>query len=191
MRAALVVLSVMVACTPAPPVRAPQPELTEAQQPPMTAPVVVREAAGGSDIAPGGMVTSAQNTNVELASLWQDHRVVLVFYRGHWCPYCQHQLDDLNKHFGDFEQKGATIVAVSVDSIADQQKMSQKFGLRFQLYSDPQLAVITKFGVDDYAAGISRPAVFVIEKGGTIAYKRVGDRPDDRPTTDEILAAIH
>ncbi len=186
----MIVLSVMAACTPAPPVRPPQPVLTEAQQPPMTAPVVEREAAGGFDLAPGGTVTSSQNTSVELSSLWQDHRVVLVFYRGHWCPYCQHQLDDLNKHFGDFEAKGATIVAVSVDSIADEQKMTQKFGLRFQLYSDPQLAVITKFGVDDYAAGISRPAVFVIEKGGAIVYKRVGDRADDRPTVEEILAAI-
>lgn len=53
MRAALVMLIVIGACTPAPPIRAQQPEL---------------------------------------ASLWQDHRVGLVFYRGHWCPYCQHQL---------------------------------------------------------------------------------------------------
>jgi peroxiredoxin len=50
--------------------------------------------------------------------------------------------------------------------------------------------VITKWGVDDYGKGIARPATFVVEQGGAISYRKVGEKASDHPSIDELLAAM-
>lgn len=173
-------------CTPAPVIRPPGPKSAPGPGDPQE----IQHEVTAIDQAPTGSVQTKDGSTLELASLWETKRVVLIFYRGHWCPHCQHQLGELNKRFADFRQKGVTIAAISVDSVQDTAAMHQRLGLLFELYSDPDLAVITKFGVDDYGNGISRPATFVIQPGGSITFKKVGDKPDDRPSVDEILAAL-
>ncbi len=175
----------MGACAPAPIVRPPGPKSGPAPGDP---PEIERELT--HETAPGGVVQTKDGSTLELASLWATQRVVLIFYRGHWCPHCQYQLGELNKRFADFKQAGVTLAAISTDTTTDVAAMHQRLGLLFELYSDPTLGTIAKFGVDDYGNGISRPATFVIQRGGEVTFKRVGDRPDDRPSVDEILAAL-
>ncbi len=140
--------------------------------------------------APEGTVQARDGSQFELATVWRDRRVVLVFYRGHWCPACKHQLGELEKRRVELGNLGATIVAVSSDSPADATALHRQLGLGFELYADPQLAVITKWGVDDYENGISLPATFVVEAGGEISYRRVGEKSSDHPTMDELLDAL-
>lgn len=140
--------------------------------------------------APGGTVQSTAGAPVDLATLWEGKRVVLVFYRGGWCPHCKKQLAELAQHQGKIEEAGAVVAAISSDSVEDAKALQTSLGLRFALYSDASLGVITKWGVDDYANGISKPATFVIEPGGAISYKKVGERPDDHPTIGELMAAL-
>lgn len=141
-------------------------------------------------MAPGGSVQSTAGAPVDLATLWDGKRVVLVFYRGGWCPHCKKQLGELAQNQGKIEETGAVVAAISSDSIEDAKALRTNLGLRFELYSDASLAVITKWGVDDYANGISKPATFIIEPGGAISYKKIGERPDDHPTIGELMAAL-
>jgi peroxiredoxin len=142
------------------------------------------------NMAQPGTVTTRSGGSVDLATLWQDHRVVLVFYRGHWCPHCQKQLGELDQHKEEIAAQQAIVVGISSDTPEDAEHLHAKLGLSFEVYSDPQLAVITKWGVDDYGKGISLPATFVVEQGGAISYRKVGDKPSDHPSIDELLAAM-
>ena len=142
------------------------------------------------DLAPSGVVQGRGGASLELATLWADHRVVVVFYRGHWCPHCQYQLGQLDLLAREQGEGDVKIVAISSDGVADVEALHAKLGLAFELYADPELAVITKWGVDDYGQGISRPATFVVAPGGRITFRRVGTKPSDHPSLEDLRAAL-
>ena len=137
-----------------------------------------------------GTVQSRAGATVDLAPLWESQRVIVVFYRGHWCPHCQHQLGELNKVTEQLAVQKVTIIAISSDTPADAEVLHKKLGLTFEVYSDTDLKVITSWGVGDYGAGISKPATFIIEPGGDISFRRVGEKPSDHPSVSELLAAL-
>jgi len=184
-RLILVLIAALVACTPAP-------VLNPNKQPKRTGRAEVeRDITLG--VAPEAVVTKRDGTSFDLATLWdkeKDQKVVVVFYRGGWCPHCQKQMAELQSHYRDFNEAKAIVVGVSNEAAPDVKAFRDKLGLGFELYSDPDLAMITKWGVADTGAGISRPATFVIEPGGAIAYRKVGENPSDHPSMDELLAAL-
>jgi peroxiredoxin len=141
--------------------------------------------------APSGVVTARDGTPFDIATLWDRRRVVLVFYMGHWCPACQKQLSEYNARAKDFDAQDATIVAVSTDTPDDASALRDKLGLSFELYVDPQLQMITKWGVQDSETNIARPSTFVIETGGNVSYRRVGDKNSDRPSADELISFLN
>ena len=151
-------------------------------------PVVERDTT--MNVAPEAVVHARDGSQYDLAQLWATKRVVLVFYMGHWCPHCQKQLGDLNEHQKEFADLGATIVAISSDSATDAEALHDRMKLGFELYVDPDLSTIARWGVENYDTNIARPATFIIEPGGAISYRRVSQTATDRPSTDEVLAAL-
>ena len=141
-------------------------------------------------VAPAAVVTKRDGSQIDLASVWEKQKVVVVFYRGGWCPHCQKQLAELQANQRQFADAGAVILGISSDSVEDANKTRDKLGLNFELYSDPGLAVITQWGVEDVSANIARPAVFVVEPGGAVTYRKIGKSPADHPTVDELVAAL-
>jgi peroxiredoxin len=180
-RRLLAIVFLLVACRPEPVVKNPYKAKARGGGPP--------EVAKKQEVAADGTVKARDGTAVALGSLWQDNRVVIVFYRGQWCPHCQHQLGELNGARAEIE-KGARLIAISSDSVEAAAAMHKKLDLGYEVYSDPELAVITKWGVADYAKGISLPATFVVEKGGAISYRKIGKNPTDHPTLAELRAAL-
>jgi len=140
--------------------------------------------------APPAMVTKRDGSQVDLASMWEKQKVLVVFYRGGWCPYCQKQLTELQTNQKKFADAGAIILGISSDPVEDANKTRDKLQLNFELYSDPQLAVISKWGVEDVGSNIARPATFVVEPGGTITYRRIGKSPADQPSIEELISAL-
>jgi peroxiredoxin len=149
---------------------------------------VVHDVSGGT--APGGVVHALDGHDVDLASLWDKQRVVIVFYMGHWCPHCQKQLGDIQARLGEFTKANANVVAVSTDKAEDASALRQHLNLTFDLYSDPDMTAIQKWGIADFGAGIAKPATFIVQPGGAIVYRRVGANETDRPSVDEILGEL-
>jgi peroxiredoxin len=143
-----------------------------------------------NETAPAAVVQNRDGGNVDLASIWGTKRVLLVFYMGHWCPHCQKQLGELNERMADFGAKGVTIVAVSNDPADDMGALHDKLHLGFDLFTDPELATVTRWGALDAATNVARPSVFIIEPGGAISYRHIGESQTDRPTVDQLLAAL-
>jgi len=180
---ALVLAVALVACRPAPVLNPDKDTKALRDQPKVQRENELAEA-------PGGIVQGPAGASVDLATLWVKSPVVVIFYRGHWCPHCQRQLGELEKRRAEMGALGATLVAISSDTPEDAAAMKAKLGLGFELYSDAQLAVITKWGVEDFGQGIAKPATFVVQPGGEITFRKIGDKPEDRPSTQAILDAL-
>lgn len=140
--------------------------------------------------APDSQVKKRDGSALALSTLWQSQRVVVVFFMGGWCPHCQKQLGELNTRQREFADAGAIIIGISSDSTEDATALQDKLGLNFELFGDPALAVIQEWGVADPAAGVAKPATFIVEAGGTITFRKVGADMNDRPKTDEVLTAL-
>jgi len=122
--------------------------------------------------------------------------VVVVFYRGQWCPYCNKQLNALQDSLGFIKGKGATLIAVSPEKPANISKTVAKTkatysvlfvdGLKIMKSYDVAFKVDSttiekykKFGIDFYDANGSNgatlpvPAVYIINKDGIILFSNI------------------
>jgi len=99
------------------------------------------------------------------------------------------------QHLNEFHQRSVEVVAISVDSPAESQKLCQSRGYRFPFLSDPNAETIRQYGVLHPKAGengkdIARPAEFLIDAGGTIRWVNLTDDIRVRARPESILAAI-
>src|SRR5258706_4691739 len=116
--------------------------------------------------------------------------VVLYFYPKDFTSGCTVEAHNFQRDHSKFEQAGAVILGVSVDSADSHKSFCAKEGLGFTLLSDPGGKVSTMYGsVMQYeGATYSERNTFLIDPQGTIA--RVFTKVDPKGHSDEILAAI-
>jgi len=122
--------------------------------------------------APGGKVRDRHNRVVELSSLWRDRRALVLFYAGF--DRESDQLAEVNAHLNEFD---ATVIAISFDSPSRMEALHDKLGLGFELYSDRVFQVIPAWGVPFVIANTTSSATFVVETGGVISHKQIGEHP--------------
>jgi peroxiredoxin len=116
--------------------------------------------------------------------------VVLVFYRGDWCAYCNGQLASYARRFEEFEERSAGVAGVSVDPPENNARMVGKLLLPFPLLSDPRGDLIKRLGLWDAEEGVADPSVIVLDRSGEIRYLYSGSDFADRPDEEEALAAL-
>lgn len=153
--------------------------------------------------------THPNNSSLSLASLYQNNPVILLFYRGHWCPYCMAELKAYQEMFKDFQKEKAIVLAVSPDKIIDIKKTKKKHQIKFILAQDPQNTnakkIGLKFKVDskvvelykNYGIDISHtnnelpmPGTYIIDKKGIIQYSFVDPDYTVRADPQEVLQAL-
>ena len=89
--------------------------------------------------------------------------VVLVFYRGDWCPYCNGQLASYAREFEEFEDRGAQLAGISVDPPTNNAGMVGKLQLPFPLLSDPEGELARMCGLWDAEEGVAVPSTVVVD----------------------------
>lgn len=97
--------------------------------------------------APDFALLSATGKLVALSNLLHQGPVVLTFYRGEWCPYCNLQLRAYQKALPAIEEWGATLVAVSPQTPDSSLTTVQKKELTFPVLSDPHNMVARQYGL--------------------------------------------
>ena len=163
--------------------------------------------------APDFTLPGTDGTQVGLAELSGRNRVVLVFYRGSWCPYCDVQLRAFQARLDEIKAAGAELVAVSPQTPEESRSLAEERGLAFTLLSDAGNAVADSYGLrvtldgehreSHVGVGVDLPAkngddswtlpvpsTFVIERDGTVSYASVPGDPRLRVGPDEILEAL-
>jgi peroxiredoxin len=116
--------------------------------------------------------------------------VVLVFYRGDWCPSCNGQLASYAREIDEFERRGAQIVGISVDPPPNNARMVGKLLLPFPLLSDPEGEIIRICGLWDAEEGVAVPSIVVVDQSAEVRYLYSGSDFADRPQDDEVFATL-
>jgi peroxiredoxin len=138
--------------------------------------------------------------------------VLLVFYRGGWCPYCNRHLGELKKVEPELKALGYTLLFVSPDRPAAlyaslkepdvtytllsdaSMNAARALGIAFRV-DDPTLEKYRSFGIDLEAASGERhhelpvPAVFIVGRDGRIAFVHANPDYTTRISPDDVLAA--
>jgi peroxiredoxin len=173
----------------------------------------VSRALSVGDQAPFFTLPDSGGDRVALAALLERGPVVLTFFRGHWWPYCNAELDALNKTVDDIRNLGASLVAVSPQLPALSRELIERHRLRIGILHDEENEVAKRFGLryalPDYltetykALGIDLessngnpswtlplPARYIIDSRGEIRYARVNGDYRFRPEATETLREL-
>jgi peroxiredoxin len=174
---------------------------------------LTRDALGVGAHAPGFVLPSATGDDVSLAALLTDGPVVLTFYRGAWCPYCNLALRALQLENQAIRKRGARLVAVSPQipdesfSLIDRHDLAfdvlsdigseaaKQYGIAFDL-SEELAALYDRRGIDlqringGYARTLPLPATYVIDSRGIVRWAFVSSDHTLRAEPANILAAL-
>ena len=166
-----------------------------------------------SGAAPDFTLPSADGAPVRLADLLAEGPVVLTFYRGAWCPYCNTQLRDYQARLDEIEAAGAQLVAISPEVPDSSRATRDANALAFPVLSDAGHRVSRDYGLvfrvdgatrDRYeAVGIDLarahggdawelpvPATYVIDRDGTIRSAFVEADYTQRASVGQVLEAL-
>ena len=108
---------------------------------------VLDEAKNVGDQAPDFTLPNAVGENVVLSDLLAKGPVVMIWYRGEWCPYCNIYLEDIQAHIEEFKAAGAEVVAISPEQPDGGWALQDKLALEFHVLSDDQSKVAQEYGV--------------------------------------------
>lgn len=123
-------------------------------------------------------------------------RLLLIFYRGYWCPFCTGELKDLAEHKSDFDAVKVRLVGISVD---DQQHTQHTWAnlvhKEFTLLSDPGARVIRTYGLLHAQGGlggqdIALDTIVFVDGDGVERWRRVSAMLPDIPSSQDLISRI-
>lgn len=148
-----------------------------------------------------------------ISELLADSVLVLNFYRGGWCPYCNMELNALQKALPDLRANGAELVAISpelpdmaLDTRARHElefevmsdignHVAEAFGLTFEL-PEQLRPIYTRLGIDipayngDDTFVLPVPASYVVDRDGVIRYRFVNVDYTKRLEPEDLLRVL-
>lgn len=108
---------------------------------------ILQNALRVNDTAPAFALINANGDTVALSTLLQSGPVVLTWYRGGWCPYCNMTLRTWMNHVSELKAQGAQLVAVSPEVADSSMSTKERLALTFEVLSDPGNGVARQFGL--------------------------------------------
>jgi peroxiredoxin len=165
------------------------------------------------DVAPAFALPDANGKIVRSADLLALGPLVVCFFRGRWCPYCVTELETWRDLFAAVRERGALLVAISPQTVRQNDFTVTQHTLRFPVLRDEGAQVAAEFGaaylVPVYMQGYYRsilvnipfvngepswhlpvPATYVIGRDGVIVWSQGHADFRVRPEPDEVLKAL-
>jgi peroxiredoxin len=136
--------------------------------------------------------------------------LVLCFIRGRWCPFCVAQMEAMSLILPEIAEAGATLVAISPQTVQQSFFMRDQHKLRFPMLSGPGNKVANQFGLTyrvpheqktiyqrtlvnlpfingDDSWELPIPATYIIDRDGTVLYASANEDYTDRPEPEGVL----
>ena len=158
-----------------------------------------------------------QNGNeIVLKDLRKKGPVVLVFYRGYWCPYCNKELQRLEDSLLLIADKGAQLIAITPEKKEDVAKTIEQTKATYPIITDEEMKIMKAYDVaypvDDKTVGrykmasidlaanngqkpgsvyLPIPAVYIINKDGEISYRFFDADYKKRPSVKDLLENLN
>jgi peroxiredoxin len=170
-------------------------------------------ALKAGDKAPAFTLDDPEGKPLSSANLLARGPLVVSFYRGVWCPYCNMELQALQAALPRFRALGAGLVAISPQTPVNSRKSLRQNGLDFPILSDTNNEVAAAFGLrfalPDYLVELYKglkndlpsfngdpswtlpmPARYVIAEDATILYAEVNPDYTRRPEPEDMLPSL-
>ncbi|WP_027797101.1 peroxiredoxin-like family protein [Paraburkholderia acidipaludis] len=170
-------------------------------------------ALKAGDHAPAFTLRDPNGEEVSSADLLAKGPLVITFYRGVWCPYCNMELQALQETLPQIEALGASLVAISPQNPVNSRKSVRQNELGFPILSDAHnevaLAFGLRFALPDYLVALYQklgndlptvngdpswtlpmPARYVIGQDGVILYSEVNPDYTHRPEPSDLLPVL-
>ena len=163
--------------------------------------------------APAFELSDHDGNIVRSSDLLGRGRLIICFIRGRWCPFCVGQIEAMNLVLPLIEEAGASLVAISPQTVKQSYFMHDQHKLRFPLLSDAGNQVARQFGLvyrvpaeqesvyrrafvnlpfanGDDGWELPIPATFVLDHAGTILYASANEDYTQRPEPADIVAVL-
>jgi mycoredoxin-dependent peroxiredoxin len=141
--------------------------------------------------APSFKLKASTDTEVSLEDFKGKKNVVLTFYPLDFSPTCSIQLPEYSNRKEDFEKADAEVLGINRDSVYTHKAWAKEFGIDVALLADMTNSVAKDYGVDIPERGISKRAVFIIDKAGILRHAHVENTPGDFTFhADDILKEL-
>jgi peroxiredoxin len=172
------------------------------------------KALKAGDKAPAFTLNDPDGNAVSSADLLAKGPLVVTFYRGLWCPYCNMDLQAIEEALPKIKDLGASLVAISPQTAPNSRRASRDNKLSFPILSDPHNSVADRFHLrfklpdylkelyisafkndlevvnGDASWTLPMPARYVIGQDGTILYAEVNPDYTNRPDPEELLPVL-
>ncbi|MBD3674700.1 MAG: redoxin domain-containing protein [Planctomycetaceae bacterium] len=138
------------------------------------------------DKAPDFEVTNMDGKTVKLSDWVGKKKLVVVFSRAHWCPFCMGQLKDLSKHYDDITKAGGEVIVVfreERDGVKGLKKSQQAASSEFPLLLDLGAKATPEYSTTGFTT-------YIIGKDGTVETILSGKKTN-RPKAEAIIAALN
>jgi peroxiredoxin len=172
-----------------------------------------RRAKKAGDVAPSFSLKDPESNVVSSAELLKRGPLVLSFYRGVWCPYCNMELQALEAVKPEFDRYGASLIAISPQTAHNSRKSVRQNKVSFPILSDVKGKVGAAFGLrfnlpdylvelykrlkndlptfnDDPSWTLPMPARYVIGQDGLILYSEVNPDYTRRPEPEDMIPVL-
>src|SRR5258708_39037703 len=175
---------------------------------------VARTMLKVGDRVPPVVLPNAEGETVDVANLLEKGPVIVSFYRGGWCPYCNLELKAFQDILPEIVAAGASLVAISPEKPDDTVSTAEKNALTFEVLSDVGQNVGRAFGlVYEFTEELKRAyngfnldiptrngtpgewalpvsATYVIDRNGSIVYAYTDADYRDRADPRDVLAVL-
>lgn len=142
------------------------------------------------DLIPAVKLNDSQGQQHNVRALTEDQNVLLVIYRGEWCPFCIGQLESFESVLPELKNYNTGLVAISPDSQATNKNTQRKFGLDYLFLSDANMKLIDELGLRKNDK-LPHPATILIGKGGEVLWYYVDPDFKTRPTGKQIRSVLN
>ena len=142
------------------------------------------------------------------------NKILLVFYRGNWCPHCKKHLGSLQEHLNEFIEKGVYVMVVTPETAERTKETAEMWHSNFSIIHDANNKImkdykvafeVNKENVPSYYGFVSKrvaeynvknnnvlpvPATYMIDQNGNISYVHYDPDYKNRSDFNEILKSL-
>ena len=165
------------------------------------------------DVFPSFLLPNAKNQEVSSSEILKSGKMIVAFYRGDWCPYCNLELAALQKALPEIKKKNVTLVAISPQSPDNSLTTVEKHNLEFEVLTDDNNVLASKIGISfklqDFIVPVYEsigidvpkhngnnentlpvPAVYVIDQNGVVLSKFIDTNYVNRVDIEQLISQL-
>jgi len=188
-----------------------QPE--KVSEPANSAPSETTRGLRVGDHVPDALLSTVDGREMQLSDIVGRAPLILAFYRGGWCPYCQGELTEWQGHLDEVRGLGSELIAITPEAPSKAQATMNKHDLGFPILSDVKGEAAAGFDLGfEVDQGTQKkykgfginlpeinalhdwnlviPATYVVDADGIIRYAYINEDYTKRADPDEVLDAL-